>query len=145
MNVPAPPRKREGALQDAPTPPTILAQLNCGSAIGQHLYDPTPLVCSAQDHCEHTDTRIAIEPPGSVHFAREVCCNCDRVLRFVPKPQTVERRRFNALRLVKLAMHSGLSDWEQNFLRDISQRKKVSPRQQALLDRLCRQYLERKS
>jgi hypothetical protein len=101
-----PPQKGNGALFHAPTPPTILAQLNCGSAIVQHVCDPRPLVCAAQDHCEHSTTRIEQLANGP-HFAKEICTDCGRVLRWIPKPQTIERQRFNALRLVKLAMDPG--------------------------------------
>ncbi len=146
MNVPAPPEKGKGA-SPAPIPnPFNSPQNNSSSAIAQQpncfgLLDPIPLVCGAQTWCEHTDTRIAIEPPGSVHFAREVCCNCDRVLRWLPKPETLERQRYNALRLVKLAMHSGLSVLERAFVRDVAQLRKLSPKQMAIIDRLCAQYL----
>jgi hypothetical protein len=143
MNRPAPP-KRTGALSHAPTPPTILEQINCGSAIVQHVCDPKPLVCSAQDHCEHSSTRVEQLANGP-HFAKEICTDCGRVLRWIPKPTTLARQRFNALRLVKLTMHSGLSPWERAFVDDISKRQKLSPKQQALLDRLVRQYLEAKT
>jgi hypothetical protein len=56
-----------------------------------------------------------------------------------------ERQRFNALRLVKLTMHSGLSNWERAFIRDVAQLRKLSPKQQALLDRLYRRYLQPKT
>jgi hypothetical protein len=111
MSGPAPP-KGNGALSRAPTPPTILAQLNCGRAIVQHVCDPSALVCSAQDHC------------------------------WIPKPETLARQRFNAFRLVKLAMCDRLSPWERMFVRDVSQRRKLSPKQLAIIDRLCAQYLE---
>lgn len=80
MNAHAPPVKTKRAGDLAATSP------NCFEVA-----DDTPLVCGAQDECEHSDTRIAIESPGSVHFAREVCCNCDRVLRFLPKPANAFR------------------------------------------------------
>jgi hypothetical protein len=137
------PPKENGAPLRAPTPPTILAQLNCCAAIAQHLCDPRPLICSAQE-CEHSETRIELLVPGSVHFAKEICRNCDRVLRFVPKPETLERRASNAFRLVKLAMCDQLSPWERMFVRDVSQRRKLSPKQLAIIDRLCAQYLEAK-
>jgi hypothetical protein len=56
-----------------------------------------------------------------------------------------ERQRFNALRLARLAMCDELTDWERAFIRDVAQLRKLSPKQQALLDRLCRQYLEAKT
>jgi hypothetical protein len=76
MNAPAPPSKKKRAGQVVPTSPNDFG-----------LVDHTPLVCGAQDECEHSETRIEVLPPGSYHFAKERCTNCDRVLRFLPKPQ----------------------------------------------------------
>jgi len=103
------------------------------------LTDDSAIVCSAQ-FCEHEETRIAIEPPGSVHFAREVCRNCDRVLRWLPKPQNLEHRRFNALRIARLLMSGGLSEWERKFMKSIAPLKKLSPRQTAVLDKLLEKF-----
>jgi len=103
-------------------------------------HDDTPIVCSAQDECEHSDTRIEILPPGSVHFGRELCRDCDKVLRWLPKPATVERSRWNGYRLTKLAMSPALSAWERGFVQSISKAKHLSPRQQAKLDELCDKF-----
>jgi hypothetical protein len=105
--------------------------------------DSTPLICGAQDECEHSSTRIEQLASGP-HYAKEVCTDCGRVLRWIPKPTTPAHQRFNALRLVKLAMRPDLTHWEKNFVRSVSQLRKHSPKQQALLDRLVRQYLEAK-
>jgi hypothetical protein len=106
------------------------------------LVDPTPLVCGAQDGCEHSETRIEILAPGSVHFGKEICRNCDRVLRWLPKPATIEHRRFNALHIARLLVSGGLSEWERNFLKNIAPLKKLSPRQQACLDKIYAEHLE---
>jgi hypothetical protein len=92
--------------------------------------------------CEHCSTRIELCPPGYVHYAKEICTDCDGVLRWIPKPETLHARRLNALRLAKLARCAGLSSWDRAFVRSVSQRKKVSPRQQALIDRLSASYLK---
>jgi hypothetical protein len=104
------------------------------------LREHTPLVCGAQDECEHSDTRVEILPPGSVHFGKEICRNCDRVLRFLPKPTNTERQQFNSYRIAKLAMAAGLNDWERGFIKSTASFKKLSPRQQAVLYRI---YSER--
>jgi len=123
-------------------PPKSEARL-CGPGLRKlKLAEHTPLVCSAQQECSHEETRIAIEPPGSVHFAREVCRNCDRVLRFVPKPATVERQHTNAFRIAKLSMFGSLTSWERGFVKSVSQQRKLSPRQQACLDKLYAERLE---
>jgi hypothetical protein len=109
---------------------------NCGYA------DVTPLVYGAQQECEHADTRIEILPPGSVHFGKEICWNCDRVLRFLPKPETVERQRMNAFRIAKLAMCNSLTNWERQFVKSIRAQRKLSPKQQAVLSKLYTERLE---
>jgi hypothetical protein len=59
----------------------------------------------------------------------------------LPKPQTIERRRLNGCRLARLAV-CDLTSWERNFVTDVSQQKKVSRRQQAIIDELVATYLE---
>ena len=54
----------------------------------------------------------------------------------------VERQKLNGYKLARLGMVDGLSDWERAFIRDISERRKLSPKQQQIIDRLCADYLE---
>ena len=124
------PPKREGALLQAPIPKLAgLAQSNSGSAIAQHV-------------CRHNTTPLEEMPPGSAHFAREVCVTCGCWLRWLPKPETVQRARLNAFRLARLGMCEGLSKWERSFVHHVSQQRKLSPKQEALVARLYAQYLE---
>jgi len=111
------------------------------TALPQWCADDTPLVCGAQSWCEHEATRNVMEPPNSVHYAREICQNCDRVLRWIAKPETIARHRVTALRITQLMMTGSLSEWEKGFLRSIATQRKLSPRQLALLDKLCATYL----
>jgi hypothetical protein len=127
VNAPA---KRNGPVRDGPIPKLFgLAQSNSGVAISQHV-------------CRHNTTRVEQMPPGSAHLAREVCATCGCWLRWLPKPQTIERRTLNAFRLARLGMCEGLSKWERSFVHHVSQQRKLSPRQQVLVARLCTQYLE---
>jgi len=105
------------------------------------LIDDTPLACGAQGDCEHSETRIEILPPGSVHFAKELCLNCERVLRFMPKPATAQRQHTNAFRVAKLTMCNGLTSWEREFVKSVAQQRKLSPKQQSCLDRICAERL----
>jgi hypothetical protein len=98
--------------------------------------DHSAIICGAQGECSHDETHIAIEPPGSVHFAREVCRNCDRLLRWVPRPENVERRRVSAYRIAKMLMAPGLTKWETQFLSSVARQQKFSPRQAAVLERI---------
>ena len=126
---PAPPEKGNAALRGAAISKlTGLAEGNSGSGFTQA--------------CAHSATLTERLPDSHPHFARLTCAVCGKHLRWLPRPSTLARQRVNAFRLSKLAMHPGLSDWERNFLRDISQRRKLSPKQQTLLVRLCATYLE---
>jgi len=57
-------------------------------------------------------------------------------------PENVERQKLNRFRLAKLAMCDRLTSWERHFVRDASQRKRVSPKQPEVIDRLCATHLE---
>jgi hypothetical protein len=92
--------------------------------------------------CTHPATRTERLPDGSRHYARLTCALCGRHLRWLPRPETIERERVNAFKFTRLAMCEGLSTWERSFVRDVSKLPKLSPKQEALLVRLCEQYLE---
>ena len=95
--------------------------------------------------CTHPATRTERLPDGSRHYARLTCAVCGRFLRWLPRPETIERERIDSFRLAKLSMHPGLSDWERRFVGDVLKLAKLSPRQQVLVERLCREYLEAKT
>jgi hypothetical protein len=135
------PPGREGAWR-APVPKLLLTspQDKSARAITQAC-DPVPLICSAQQNgCAHklTVTRYA---PCGIHFAKEVCLQCGAFIRWLPRPQTLERQRLNAFRLAKLAMCDRLSTWERGFVASVAKQKKLSPKQLAVLERLVRRYL----
>lgn len=77
--------------------------------------------------CTHSATRAEVMPDGHIHHAR---------------PETVERRRLNGYRLAKLGMCSNLSKWEANFVQSVSQRNRLTHRQQEIVDRLVATHLE---
>lgn len=78
----------------------------------------TPLVCSSA--CEHLNTRVEQMPENHVHHAREICGDCGDTLRWIAKPQSVERQRLNAFRLARLSMRRDLSRWETGFVASVS-------------------------
>ena len=92
--------------------------------------------------CTHSATRVELLPVGNVHHRREVCSICGAFIRWLPRPETVERRRLNGYRLARLGMCPSLNRWEANFVQSASQCKKISRRQQAIVDRLVATYLE---
>ena len=51
------------------------------------------------------------------------------------------RQKLNAVKMAKLGMRPGLSAWACSFLNNIGAQKKLSPKQQAVLDRLATQHL----
>jgi hypothetical protein len=75
------------------------------------------------------------------HHAQITCPKCGAFLQWAPKPENVERQKANAYRLSKLAMNEHLNDWERQFVADVSKHQKLSPKQQAIVDRLCTEYL----
>jgi hypothetical protein len=91
--------------------------------------------------CRHSATVELVLPPSSVHHATKRCLHCGVFLKWLPKPKTLLRRRLTAFKLAQLGMCEGLSAWERVFIRDASQRKKLSPRQRGTLDQLCATYL----
>jgi hypothetical protein len=124
------PEKGKGALQ-APIPKlTRLAENSPGHSFTQA--------------CRHSVTRTERLPYGHRHFARLACALCGRFLRWFPKPETIARQRVNAFNLAKVAMCEGLNPWQRRFVRDVSKLAKLSPRQQVLVARLVRHYLEGK-
>jgi hypothetical protein len=125
------PPKREGAMLPAPIPKLDWTETTAARA---------PLQA-----CKHPVTCTERLPDGSPHYARLTCAICGRFLRWLPKPQTIERQRVNAFRLAKLSMRPDLSDWERSFVRDVSKRRKLSPKQEARILRLVARYLEAKT
>jgi hypothetical protein len=93
--------------------------------------------------CTHGIPRVALMPQGHKHYAMETCAVCGRFLRWLPKPETVQRQRLNAFRLARLAMHLGLTDWERQFIRSVGEKKHISPAANPPI-RLCATYLESK-
>jgi hypothetical protein len=131
-------------MSDPPVKTKRAGDLVATSPNCSELADHTPLICSAQEECSPEETRIEILPPGSVHFGKEICRNCDRVLRFLPKPQTIERQHMNAFRIAKLTMCNGLTSWQRKFVSDIAALKKLSPaRQQLYLDKIYTEHFAR--
>jgi hypothetical protein len=92
--------------------------------------------------CTHPVARTERFPGGVPHYAHEVCATCGCHVRWFPKPATIERRRLNSFKLAKLGMCAGLSPWEREFVASVLKRKKLSPRQSVVVDRLVAKYLE---
>jgi len=97
---------------------------------------------TASAYCIH-NAKTLILPAESRHYARLECADCGAFLKFLPRPENVERRKFNGFRLAKLQMQPGLNSWERDFVASVArQGNKFAPKQQAVFDRLCETYLQ---
>ena len=94
------------------------------------------------DACSHSATLIQRLPEGEFHYGAQRCAACGAFVDWVAKPENIARRRLIAAYVARLLTVKGLASWEATFLHSVSQRKKLSPRQRAVLDRLVTQYLE---
>jgi hypothetical protein len=101
------------------------------------------LPMGALSQCAHNQTSTELLPQGSKHYAKLRCATCGEHLRFLPKPENVERRKLNGFRLAKLQMCRGLNSWEREFVQSLAKQgsTKLTPKQQAVFDRLCADYL----
>jgi hypothetical protein len=94
--------------------------------------------------CSHSSTVVERLPEGSTHYARLLCKDCRTFLRFLPKPENVEKRKLNGYRLAKLQMRDSLNQWERRFVQSLSKAPggKLTPKQQAVFDALYLQHCE---
>ena len=128
-----PPGNGEAALRHAATPKlTGLALDTPGHAFTQ-VRDRT---------CRHRFRRVEFMPAGHIHHAKETCDDCGAFLGSASKLENLERASFNLFKLSKLAMHPGRSDWERRFIKSLQVQKNLSPKQQAVLERLAAKCLE---
>lgn len=93
--------------------------------------------------CAHNATTTELLPLNSRHYAKLKCAVCGAFLKFLPKPENVERRKLNAFRLTKLVMCDKLTPWERDFIDSLSKQgsNKLTPKQQAVFDRIYADHL----
>ncbi len=104
---------------------------------------PPKVQTVARGFCTHSATRVVIMPPPRTHYARLECASCRPFLKFLVRPESVERRKLNGFRLGKLAMRPGLNSWQRGFVDSLSKQggNKRAPQQQAVFDELCAIHL----
>src|SRR5215813_7090319 len=90
--------------------------------------------------CSHQNTETVLEKSGP-HYARELCAECRKFLRWLPNPKTVEQQERNDKILTGLAKVPNLNDWERRFVREVVTHKHISPKQQGQLNLLRDKYL----
>lgn len=81
--------------------------------------------------CPHEVVEEIFLPSGP-HYAKQVCRECRKFLRWSPKPETIHRREENKAILTALAKRE-LPEWERCFVRELARCRDLSPRQQAKL------------
>lgn len=85
--------------------------------------------------CQHFNSRVTPTPELS-HHAREDCLDCGKFLRWLPKPETIQRQADNAEKIVRLRS-ANLPKWEAGFMLSLEkQGRHFSPKQQATLDKI---------
>lgn len=90
-------------------------------------------------NCPHTVTQF-VATPELKHHGKDVCAACGRFVRWVAKPETLEREAQNKKRIGQLCGIGRISAWEKSFLESVSSQPKLSPRQQVVLDKLWEKY-----
>jgi len=92
--------------------------------------------------CAHSSTTSELIPPGGQHYAKLRCSACGAFLQFLPRPENQQRRIINGYRLAKLQKHAGLNHYARQFIDSLAKQGcKFTPKQQAVFDRICADYL----
>lgn len=82
--------------------------------------------------CSHPHPHAVSQKSGP-HYAKLVCSDCGKFLRWLPSPETIKRKQENDLILTALSKLPNLPPWERQFVRDLVTHKHMSPKQQAKL------------
>jgi hypothetical protein len=78
------------------------------------------------------------------HYGRLVCSDCGRWLAWVPNPEITELINQRNLYIDGLLQYSGISSWEQTFLRSIKGRRWLSDKQQLKFDEISTRLIGKK-
>ena len=93
--------------------------------------------------CLHPVQEIILETKGP-HHSREICSSCRRFIRWIPSEETIKKRARNREMLAALSKLAHLTEWERQFIRDLSSTKNISPKQQVMLDNMRDKYCGQK-
>jgi hypothetical protein len=94
--------------------------------------------------CSHSHVTVIPEKRGP-HYARKICADCHRFLGWIPKPETIIRQQENQRILTELSKLPNLTDWEREFIRDVTTHKNLSPKQQEKILLLMEKYLKKEN
>jgi hypothetical protein len=99
---------------------------------------------SAHHVCRESPSFVQYMGSEHQHYAKCVYALCGRFIRWLPRRESVERRKLSVAMLRKLLATESLTKWEQGFVESLSaslsRRKKFSPRQEEVLGQLYRRY-----
>jgi hypothetical protein len=90
--------------------------------------------------CPHSRTTV-LQSTAGPHHGKKICSDCGKFLGWIPKPETLERQKQNLDTLSALSKKT-LTSWEREFVRSLSTKGKLSPRQQETLTHLKELYLK---
>ena len=90
--------------------------------------------------CKHSVVQT-VPTPELQHFAKEVCADCGAFLRWLPKPETLERQKERQTQIEELRATGKLSDWEREFLATIIAKRTLSPKQYECFNEMLGKYL----
>ena len=91
-------------------------------------------------NCPHTEVEF-IPTPQFKHHGKEVCRKCGQFVRWVPKPETLERLKRIREEVGRLK-DVRLTDWESEFVLSVEKAKgKMSPKQAEIWEKLKTKYL----
>jgi hypothetical protein len=102
--------------------------------------EPFALDSDARGICQHRTVKV-VKMESGLHDSKEVCASCGTFIKWLPKPETVERQKRNAAELSRLSQRQDLPKWEKEFVASlITQGPKLSPRQQKMLDEVSQRF-----
>lgn len=89
--------------------------------------------------CGSTRLNLVSVPPPCPHRYAIRCGECDCFIRWAEKPENQDKRHSRKADINRLLETGNLSDWEREFLSNISTVRKLSPKQQEIFNRILSQ------
>lgn len=96
--------------------------------------------------CEHFKTNIELMPEEHVHYAKLVCADCNKFIKWHPNPlikETTLRRNVQIERIIN--NEDGyylLSDYERKFMNSIHNKAFLTEKQSAFFQKILDKYAD---
>lgn len=89
---------------------------------------------------DHQHEAVFTATPDGPHYGKETCKHCRQFLRWVPKPENIEKRAA-MVELLKRLSECDLTGWNRAFIRDLidRQQSKFSPKQEEHINRIAKE------